>query len=71
MESVFEPSEEACYAAVDAVYEYVTKVLNIDPQTLIAYGRSLGTGVTVDCAHRKPFKAVILQSPLVSFSSRL
>jgi len=61
-----QPSESLCYEAADTVYEYLTKEQNIPVNQLIAYGRSLGTGVTVDVASRKKFRAVILQSPLRS-----
>jgi len=61
-----QPSEELCYEAADSVYDYLTREENIQPSQLIAYGRSLGTGVTVDLASRKKFAGVILQSPLRS-----
>jgi len=34
------PSEENCYADIDAAYEYLTKA--VDPKNIILYGRSLG-----------------------------
>jgi len=61
-----QPSEEYCYEAANTVYDYLTKEENIQPAQLIAYGRSLGTGVTVEIASKKQFRGVILQSPLRS-----
>mmetsp|Transcript_23348 Transcript_23348/g.38405 ORF Transcript_23348/g.38405 Transcript_23348/m.38405 type:complete len:268 (+) Transcript_23348:97-900(+) len=61
------PSEEGVYGAIDAAYDYLVKNCNVDPsQDLIVYGRSLGSGPTVDIASRRPVRAVILQSPLTS-----
>jgi pimeloyl-ACP methyl ester carboxylesterase len=62
-----EPSEENCYEAIDAAYDYVTTTAGIDPSRVVLFGRSLGTGPTVDLGSRMPNVAgVILQSPLES-----
>eukprot|EP00026_Physarum_polycephalum_P014006 Phypoly_transcript_14472.p1 GENE.Phypoly_transcript_14472~~Phypoly_transcript_14472.p1 ORF type:complete len:282 (+),score=37.28 Phypoly_transcript_14472:53-898(+) len=66
---LIEPSEKAAYEAINGVYDYLTKDLNppIPPNKIILFGRSLGTGPTVDLASRKhDIKGVILQSPLLS-----
>lgn len=60
------PSERATYQDINAVYEYATKTLAIDPNALILFGRSIGTGPTIDLASRQPHKAVILESPFIS-----
>jgi len=65
-EEKLEPSEQLCYEACDAVYKYLVTQGVKPADSLIAYGRSLGTGVTVDIASRKPFRGVILQSPFRS-----
>jgi fermentation-respiration switch protein FrsA (DUF1100 family) len=62
------PSESHVYADVDAAYDYLTGRLDVDPSHIIAYGRSLGTGPSVDLAARKPVGAVVLDSPFVSTS---
>jgi fermentation-respiration switch protein FrsA (DUF1100 family) len=38
------PSEEHCYADIDAAYDYLRKDLNIPAQNIVLYGRSLGSG---------------------------
>jgi len=67
--TAIEPSEKAAYEAIDAVYDHLTIHMNppIPRNKIILFGRSLGTGPTVDLASRKPeIKGVILQSPLLS-----
>ena len=83
-----EPSEKNCYECIDAAYRYLAEGRQsfhgdengtlrlrspaVDPSRIVLYGRSLGTGPTVDLAARLlsendcRFAAVILQSPLVS-----
>jgi len=61
------PSEKNCYEAIDAAYKYATETARIDPSQIILYGRSLGTGPTVDLCSRSPnVSGCILQSPLES-----
>ncbi len=65
-----ECSEEACYSAIQACYDYMVK--SIDPTRIVLYGHSLGTGPTVELAHRLSqtseslYAGCILQSPLES-----
>lgn len=60
-----EPSEQGCYDAIDAAYEYLSR--NINPYSIVLVGRSLGSGPTVHLASRTPHIAgTILQSPLES-----
>jgi pimeloyl-ACP methyl ester carboxylesterase len=60
-------TEQGCYEGADAAWEYVTEVLNVPPRNVILFGRSLGTGPTVDLAMRHSEACgVILQSPLTS-----
>eukprot|EP01102_Stenamoeba_stenopodia_P005782 TRINITY_DN1650_c0_g3_i1.p1 TRINITY_DN1650_c0_g3~~TRINITY_DN1650_c0_g3_i1.p1 ORF type:complete len:305 (+),score=37.10 TRINITY_DN1650_c0_g3_i1:33-947(+) len=61
------PGEKYCYANINRAYEFLTTEQNIPPSKIIVFGKSLGTGVTVDFASRhREIKAVILQSPLTS-----
>lgn len=60
------PSEAGCYAAADAAYEWLTKTKGIPPERIVLFGESLGGGVVVDLASRKPCRAVVLFS---TFSS--
>lgn len=56
------PTEENAYAAIDVAYEYLVEEKQIDPDRIILHGRSLGGGVAVDLASRKPVGGLILES---------
>merc|ERR1712087_443775 len=48
-------------------YRYLRNVLKVDPSNIVAYGRSLGSGPTVDLVSKHPeIKGMVLQSPLDS-----
>jgi abhydrolase domain-containing protein 17 len=38
------PSEEDCYADIEAAYEYLRRSLHVPAQNIVLYGRSLGSG---------------------------
>lgn len=61
-----EPSEDNCYRCIDAAMEYlVEKKVHLD--TVVVFGRSLGSGPSCDIAARTPgLGGVVLQSPLES-----
>jgi pimeloyl-ACP methyl ester carboxylesterase len=59
------PSEEGCILAIEAAYEYLTEIYN--PNRIIAFGRSIGSGPTVDLlTRRKEIRGMVLQSPMES-----
>jgi abhydrolase domain-containing protein 17 len=60
------PSERHVYADIDAAYDYLTGKLRVAPDTIVAYGRSLGAGASVDLAARRPVGGVILESPFLT-----
>lgn len=70
------PSEEDCYADVQAAYKFVRQNLKVQPQNIVLYGRSLGggpscfmaagTGQSVDKALGGPVGGVILHAPFLS-----
>ena len=65
------PSEADVLADVEAAFHYLTSVLNIKAETVILYGRSLGSGPSCHLAQLQskrghPVAGVILQSPLMS-----
>lgn len=64
--STGKPSEAALYAAADASYDYLLKRGDIDQTKIISAGLSLGTGVAVELATRKPVAAVALFAPYTS-----
>jgi len=59
-------TEDDCYADIEAVFEFVTTRLGIPPNRIIAYGRSVGSGPSVELGRRKPVRAVIVQSAFAS-----
>lgn len=59
------PSEENCLLAIDAAYQYLLG--HFPPNRIVAFGRSIGSGPTVDLAMRHPdLRGMVLQSPLES-----
>ncbi len=59
------PSERGCYRAIDAAWAYLI-AHGVDPTTIVIYGRSIGTGPSVDLASRVEAKGLLLQSPIDS-----
>lgn len=59
------PSEQGLYADGRAVIEYL-KGQDIQPDCMILFGRSMGSGVAVQLATEYPFLALVLQSPYTS-----
>jgi fermentation-respiration switch protein FrsA (DUF1100 family) len=60
------PSERHVYADIDGAYDYLTGKLGVAPDRIVAYGRSLGAGASVDLAARRPLGGVILESPFLT-----
>ncbi|GJQ12075.1 hypothetical protein GpartN1_g3866.t1 [Galdieria partita] len=60
------PSEEACYANVEAAYLHLVNERNIPPERIIVFGRSLGSAPSIHIAWLKPVRGLILVSPLSS-----
>eukprot|EP00934_Nitzschia_sp_Nitz4_P005494 Nitzschia sp. Nitz4//scaffold335_size18684//15867//16661//NITZ4_008772-RA/size18684-processed-gene-0.7-mRNA-1//-1//CDS//3329548282//5484//frame0 len=61
------PSETLCCEAIQAAFRYLTETKEVDPSTIVLFGRSLGTGPTVHLASQQPqIAGTILQSPLES-----
>lgn len=60
------PGETAAYQDIDAAYEHLTGRLGIPAQRIVAYGRSLGGGPSVDLASRRPLGGLVLESTFVS-----
>lgn len=59
------PSEENCYLSIDAAYAHLRRI--VQPHSIIAYGRSIGSGPTVDLVSRHPeIRGMVLQSPIES-----
>jgi abhydrolase domain-containing protein 17 len=65
------PSEEHCYADIEAAFRYLVEIRRIQPEQIVLYGRSLGSGPSCFLAQKtakegRSVGGVILQSPLLS-----
>ena len=64
--SAGKPSEKQCYAAADAAYDWLTQTKGVPGDQILIYGGSLGGGVAVDLASRRPHRALILAKTFTS-----
>ena len=64
--SAGKPSEAGCYAAADAGYAWLTDTQHIAGNQILIFGESLGGGVAVDLASRRPHRALILDRTFTS-----
>ena len=62
------PSEQGCYAAADAGYTYLLDNHLTSPGHLIIAGDSLGTGVAIDLAARRPCAGLVTVSAFTSMA---
>lgn len=62
----FPCSEQYCYNDADTVYKYATSELNIPPEKIIIFGRSLGSGPSCYLAEKYPVAGLILNSGFMS-----
>jgi pimeloyl-ACP methyl ester carboxylesterase len=60
-------SENGLYSDAQAAYDYLISA-GYEPDDIIIYGRSLGTGIAVDLATKRKAKAMILESPYSSIT---
>ncbi len=60
------PSEEGCYRAIDAVYGHLIEQLGKSPESVVLWGRSLGTGPSCYLASREKVGGVILETPFMT-----
>jgi len=60
------PSEEGCYAAADAAYNWLVDTEKIAPEDIILYGDSLGGGVAVDLARRRQHRSLVVVKTFTS-----
>jgi pimeloyl-ACP methyl ester carboxylesterase len=61
-----EPSEHALSADALAIFDAVAQRHDVDPKRIVAFGRSLGTGVATYLAAHRPVAGVVLASPFDS-----
>jgi fermentation-respiration switch protein FrsA (DUF1100 family) len=60
------PIDRSLYEDIETVYIYLTENLNIDPNTIILFGRSIGSGPSCFLAEKYPVAGLILHSALMS-----
>lgn len=60
------PSERNAYQDVEAAYRYLTTQLQVSPDTVLLYGRSVGGGSATYLAARHPVGGLILESTFTS-----
>merc|ERR1712118_96727 len=60
------PSELGCLRSIDAAWRFLVEEIKIPPKNIIIYGRSIGSGPSVDLVSRVDAGGVLLQSPLES-----
>jgi len=60
------PSEQGCYDAIDAVFNHLTHHLNLSPTSVVAWGRSLGTGPSCHLACSQKLAGLILETPFIT-----
>lgn len=60
------PSEKGCCLAGDAAHDWLTRARRIPAERILLFGASLGGGVAVDLAARKPCRALILVKTFTS-----
>ncbi len=63
------PSEKHLFQDAVLIYDTVAQRADIDNKNIVAFGRSLGTGVAVHLASQRPLKGLILVSPYDSIRS--
>lgn len=65
-QSAGKPTEAGCYAAADAMADWLTQTKNIPAERIILYGKSLGGGVATDLAVRRPHRALVMVKAFTS-----
>jgi fermentation-respiration switch protein FrsA (DUF1100 family) len=61
-----DPSESGFFADAISYMNYLNNQLNVQPENIVLYGESLGTGVAVQIGSQFPVKALILESAYAS-----
>jgi dienelactone hydrolase len=61
-----QPSQAAIVSDAEAIHDWAIRQPGIDARRVALHGRSLGAGVAVQLAARRPVGAVVLTSPFTS-----
>lgn len=60
------PSERHAYEDEDAAYNFLIQSMGVQPDRIIVFGRSVGSGPACDLASRRTIAGLVLQSPFIS-----
>lgn len=60
------PSEKNAYKDINAAYSFLTENLGVSSKQIIVYGRSVGSGPSVDLASRKSVGGLVLESSFIT-----
>ena len=60
------PSEVHAYEDEDAAYNFLVQSMHVQPNRIIAFGRSVGSGPACDLASRRPVAGLILENAFTS-----
>lgn len=60
------PTVGGAYEDIGAAYDYLRQELNVPPERIIVYGRSVGSGPSVDLASRVPVAGLAVESGFIS-----
>jgi len=60
------PSEKNTYRDIAAAFDYLVEKAAVEPEHIIAHGRSLGSGPAAYLAQKEPLGGLILESAFVS-----
>jgi hypothetical protein len=63
------PSERALVADAKLLYDHAAKLPGVDAKRMLAFGRSLGSGVAVALAAERPLAGLILATPFESLAA--
>jgi pimeloyl-ACP methyl ester carboxylesterase len=55
-----DPTEQGCYDAADAAYDWLVEDRKVPPERIVIMGKSLGGGIATDLASRKSHGALVL-----------
>ena len=65
-EDTIQPNEQDVYDDIDSVYYYAINTLKINPENIILFGRSIGSGPTCYLAEKEKVAGIILHAPFLS-----
>lgn len=63
------PSEKSFFDAALAIFDYGVSRQNVNPESIVLLGRSIGTGCAVYLARKRNVSGVVLVSPFESMSA--